>query len=152
MWEEKGKSSYEVCTSCNRPQHDPDQDIWPRPRYMTQNIEYVLDWDICSHTDGILKCPRLWIMPQNNIYPRPRDMSQTLQNIAMFQTHNCWWVWISIESTWIWFVLKRNIVRCYSNLKPNVPLRNCIGSLCSQDLCKWYHTNCGLVMRSSQSY
>ena len=33
-------------------------------------------------------------------------------------------------------LLKRNIVRCYSELKPNVPTRNCIGSLCSQDLCK----------------
>ena len=33
-------------------------------------------------------------------------------------------------------LLKRNIVRCYSDLKPNVPLRNCIGSLRSQDLCK----------------
>ena len=33
-------------------------------------------------------------------------------------------------------VLKRNIGRCYSDLKPNVPLRNCIGSLRSQDLCK----------------
>ena len=83
--------------------YDPDWDIWPRPRYMTQTKEYILDWDICSYTDGILKCPRLWIMPQNNIYPRPRDMSKTLQNIAMFQTHNCWWVWISIEWTWIWF-------------------------------------------------
>ena len=49
-------------------------------------------------------------------------------------------------------VLKRNIGRCYSDLKLNVPTRNCIGSLRSQDLCKWYHTNCGLVMRSSQSY
>ena len=33
-------------------------------------------------------------------------------------------------------LLKRNIKRCYSDLKPNVPLRNCIGSLRSQDLCK----------------
>ena len=33
-------------------------------------------------------------------------------------------------------LLKRNIGRCYSELKPNVPLRNCIGSLHSQDLCK----------------
>ena len=32
-------------------------------------------------------------------------------------------------------VLKRNIVRCYSDLKLNVPTRNCIGSLRSQDLC-----------------
>ena len=51
-----------------------------------------------------------------------------------------------------WNVLKQNIVRCYSDLKPNVPTRNCIGSLRSKDLCKWYHTNCGLVMCSSQSY
>ena len=49
-------------------------------------------------------------------------------------------------------VLKRNIGRYYSDLKPNVPLRNCIGSLHSQDLWKWYHTNCGLVMCSSKSY
>ena len=83
--------------------YDPDWDIWPSPRYMTQSKIYILDWDICSHTDGILKCPRLWIMPQNNIYPRPRGMSQTLHNIAMFQTHNCWWVWTIIEWTWIWF-------------------------------------------------
>ena len=48
-----------------------------------------------------------------------------------------------------YILLKRNIGRCYSDLKPKVPLRNCIGSLRSQDLCKWYHTNCGLVMRSS---
>ena len=34
------------------------------------------------------------------------------------------------------FLLKWNIVRCYSDLKPNIPTRNCIGSLCSQDLCK----------------
>ena len=34
------------------------------------------------------------------------------------------------------YLLKRNIGRCYSDLKPNVPLRNCIGSLRSQDLCK----------------
>ena len=33
-------------------------------------------------------------------------------------------------------LLKWNIVRCYSNLKPNIPTRNCIRSLCSQDLCK----------------
>ena len=33
-------------------------------------------------------------------------------------------------------LLKRNIERCYSDLKPNVPTRNCIGSLRSQDLCK----------------
>ena len=33
-------------------------------------------------------------------------------------------------------LLKRNIVRYYSDLKPNIPLRNCIGSLRSQDLCK----------------
>ena len=33
-------------------------------------------------------------------------------------------------------MLKRNIGRCYSDLKPNVLLRNCIGSLRSQDLCK----------------
>ena len=83
--------------------YNPDWDMWPRPRYMTQTKIYDPDQDICSHTDEILKCPRLWIMPQNNIYPRPRNMSQTLQNIAMFQTHNCWWVWISIEWTWIWF-------------------------------------------------
>ena len=50
------------------------------------------------------------------------------------------------------FVLERNIVRCYSNLKLNILTRNCIGSLRSQDLCKWYHTNCRLVMRSSKSY
>ena len=59
--------------------------------------------------------------------------------------------WFSQSLLW-WFwrvVLKRNIMRCYSDLKPNVLLRNCIGSLCSQDLCKWYHTNCGLVMRST---
>ena len=31
-------------------------------------------------------------------------------------------------------MLKRNIVRCYSDLKLNVPLRNCIRSLRSQDL------------------
>ena len=49
-------------------------------------------------------------------------------------------------------LLKQNIVRCYSDLKPNVPTRNCIGSLCSQDLWKLYHTNCGLVMHSSKSY
>ena len=50
------------------------------------------------------------------------------------------------------FLLKRNILRCYADLKPNVPTRNCIRSLRSQDLCKWYHTNCRLVMRSSKSY
>ena len=33
-------------------------------------------------------------------------------------------------------VLKWNIVRCYSDLKPNIPTRNCIGSLHSQNLCK----------------
>ena len=49
-------------------------------------------------------------------------------------------------------MLKWNIVRCYSDLKPNVPTRNCIRSLRSQDLCKWYHTNCGLVMHSSKSH
>ena len=32
-------------------------------------------------------------------------------------------------------VLKQNIVRCYSNSKPNIPTRNCMGSLHSQDLC-----------------
>ena len=33
-------------------------------------------------------------------------------------------------------VLKQNIVRCYSNLKLNIPTRNCIRSLCSQVLHK----------------
>ena len=33
-------------------------------------------------------------------------------------------------------LLKWNIVRCYSNLKLNILTRHCIGSLCSQDLCK----------------
>ena len=47
-------------------------------------------------------------------------------------------------------LLKQNIVRFYSELKLNVPTRNCIGSLRSQDLCKWYHNNCGLVMHSSK--
>ena len=50
---------------------------------------------------------------------------------------------------WKGLVLKQNIGRYYSNLKPNIPTRDCIGSLRSQDLCKWYHTNCGLVMRST---
>ena len=31
-------------------------------------------------------------------------------------------------------LLKWNIMRCYSDLKLNIPTRNCIGSLCSQDL------------------
>ena len=38
-----------------------------------------------------------------------------------------------------WFtipLLKQNIMRCYSNLKLNIPTRNCIGSLHSQDLYK----------------
>ena len=33
-------------------------------------------------------------------------------------------------------LLKRNIMRCYSELKVNIPTRNCIRSLRSQDLCK----------------
>ena len=35
-----------------------------------------------------------------------------------------------------WIMLKQNIVRYYSELKPNIPTRNCIRSLRSQDLCK----------------
>ena len=50
------------------------------------------------------------------------------------------------------YVLKCNIVRCFYNLKLNILTRNCIRSLCSQDLCNWYHTNCRLVMCSSKSY
>ena len=33
-------------------------------------------------------------------------------------------------------LLKQNTVRCYSDLKLNILTRNCIRSLCSQDLCK----------------
>ena len=71
------------------------------------------------------------------------------------QTRKLSWKHCSISSKKAFLalcLLKRNIVRCYSNLKPNIPTRNCIGSLRSQDLCKWYHTNCRLVMRSGKSY
>ena len=34
-------------------------------------------------------------------------------------------------------------------LEMNILTRNCIGSLRSKDLCKWYHTNCGLIMHSN---
>ena len=44
--------------------------------------------------------------------------------------------WCSDSPNWHKAVLKRNIGRCYSDWKPNVPLRNCIRSLRSQDLCK----------------
>ena len=69
----------------------------------------------------------------------------------------CTTLWIRSRTCYIWtshstILLKQNIGRCYSDLKLNIPTRNCIGSLHSQDLCQWYHTNCGLVMGSSKSY
>ena len=62
------------------------------------------------------------------------------QSIRYHVSHN--------QLGWVWALVKWNIMRCYSDLKPNILTRNCIGSLCSKDLCKWYHTNCRLVMHS----
>ena len=81
--------------------------------------------------------------------------NQMLPAHCKFGLQGCSWCnhWLQPCQRWHWdWSCWNRISEIYSDLKPNVLTRNCIGSLCSQDLCKWYHTNCALVIHSSQSY
>ena len=63
---------------------------------------------------------------------------------------------------WLWFVshmmhstlqgIETELGRIYSYMKPNILTKNCIRSLHSSDLCKWYHADWWIDNLQQYSY
>ena len=51
------------------------------------------------------------------------------------------WVFTKFDVQWGYNCWSGNNVRCIPIKQPNILTRNCIGSLCSNTWCKWYHAD-----------